>query len=415
MKQRWHRQILAAFFAVVGLGALALVVYSQAEEPSAMPPPLESAPIHPHQAETEPSPESVSPPVPPPVNFNYTAVDEFGHNRFTIDSRKIFQAQALPNLTIRTAPSKLLRVLRNTRHYFEVYGPSDPVSQREGILAAHGVTREDVLRTLDFMIATLTEDISNKRPIRLQNSRFINENFRVIAWRPHNPRDPQQTQQLRLTKYAVFTHRGSRHRTATQNVALYALPDNANEDFFYRNYTKQEVLSGIYEPGGKEANRGVKPLAYLTRAAFEDALMQGTILIQFPDGSESFFNVDRNNNIAFVRGVDPYQQKRYWYFREVQAIKGYGSEITNKIDIEPEVTFAGDVHNIGLGRVVMLEDRAGGGHKLRLGVIADTGGAFIPNLYQLDFLAGVFPTRQAYQRVANQLPEYVKAYILIKK
>jgi len=352
--------------------------------------------------------------LPRPSSSIYTAVNEFSQNTFTIDSRRLFQPQALPQLPIRTAPSKLLRVLRNTRAYFANYGNSDAVVQRDGILAAQGVTLTDILNTLDFMIATLTEDISQKRPMRLQNSEFINQHFRVIAWRPYNPRNANQTQMLRLTKYAVFTHPGSRQRTATYNVGLYALPDEPGDDRFYLKYTKQDVIAGIYEPGGKEYGR-VQPIAYLTRSAFEDALMQGTILIQFPDGSASYFNVDRNNNIPFVKGVEPYQQKRYWYFREVSAIKGYGSRIDNKIDIEPEVTFAGDVYNIGLGRVVMLEDQAGGGHKLRLGVIADTGGAFIPNLYQLDYLAGVFPHRQAFQKYIYQLPEYTRAYILIKK
>ncbi|MDS3861471.1 hypothetical protein RIF25_11705 [Thermosynechococcaceae cyanobacterium BACA0444] len=408
--KRWAGILVAG----LGVGSLVMVFYSQAQSET-VPAAVTSPPPEIPQLENLPTP-TLPTAVPPlqPAQPTYTAVNEFSHHTFQIDSRRLFHPQPLPNLPIRTAPSKLLRVLRNTRTYFAQYGSSDPVVQRDGILAAQGVTLTDVLNTLDFMIATLTEDISKKQPIRLLDSQFINQNFRVMAWKPYNPRNPQQTEKLRLTKYAVFTHRGSRTRTATYNVALYALPPNANQDYFYRQYTKQQVIAGIYEPGGQEYGR-VQPIAYLTRAAFEDALMQGTILIQFPDGSASYFNVDRNNNIAFVKGLEPYHQKRYWYFREVKAIKGYGSEITNKIDIEPEVTFAGDVYNIGLGRVILLEDQAGGGHKLRLGVIADTGGAFIPNLYQLDFLTGVFPSRQDFQNYIYQLPEFVKAYILIKK
>ncbi len=357
-----------------------------------------------------------STPEPPPSPL-YTAVDEFGQPVFQIDGRSLFRDRPLPNSRIVTAPLKLLQVLRNTRQYFQDYGATDPVVQREGILAAQGVTLADVLNTLDFMIATLTEDISNKRPIRLQDPAFINKHFRVIQWLPHNPRDRQQTQQLRLTNYAVFTHTGSRQRTATFNTALYALPErqpDEPEDTFYKQFTKQQVLAGIFEPGGALYGR-VQPLAYLTRAAFEDALMQGTILVNFTDGSQAFFNVDRNNGIAFVKGVNPYDQRRYWYFRQVAAIKGYGSRIENKINIEPEVTFAGDVWNIGLGRVVVIEDTRSGHSKLRLGVIADTGGAFAPNLYQLDFLAGIFPNRSTYQSVARTLPGYVRGYILIKK
>lgn len=347
----------------------------------------------------------------------YTAVDELGQPAFQVDSRSRFHDHPLPKGRILTAPMKLLRVLRNTRQYFQSYGATDPVAQREGILAAHGVTLTDVLATLDFMIATLTADISHKRPIRLQDPAFINRHFRVIQWLPHNPRNRQQTQQLRLTSYAIFTHTGSRRRTATYNTALYALPQrqpDQPEDTFYKHLTKQQVLAGIFEPGGALYGR-VQPLAYLTRAAFEEALMQGTILVNFTDGSRAFFNVDRNNGIAFIKGVNPYNQQRYWYFREVAAIKGYGSSIENKINIEPEVTFAGDVWNLGLGRVVVIEDTRRGYSQLRLGVIADTGGAFVPNLYQLDLLAGIFPSRAAYQAVARSLPDYVRGYILIKK
>lgn len=39
----------------------------------------------------------------------------------------------------------------------------------------------------------------------------------------------------------------------------------------------------------------------------------------------------------------------------------------------------------------------------------------MPNLYQLDFLAGIFPDRATYQAAARRIPNYVRAYILIKK
>jgi hypothetical protein len=50
-----------------------------------------------------------------------------------------------------------------------------------------------------------------------------------------------------------------------------------------------------------------------------------------------------------------------------------------------------------------------------MGVIADTGGAFLPNLYQLDFLAGTFTSERAFEQYIQKLPEYTNAYILVKK
>lgn len=174
------------------------------------------------------------------------------------------------------------------------------------------------------------------------------------------------------------------------------------------------MLSGIYEPGGKEYGK-VEPIAYLTRQGLEEALMEGTILIKFTDGTEEYFNVDRNNGMPYIRGLKATAQKRYWYFRKVNAIKGYGYKIDAKISIKPGVTFAGDVLNIGLGKIIVLEHTISGRKQLQMGVIADTGGAFLPNLHQLDFLAGIFNNHQEFGKKIAQMPDYANAYILVKK
>jgi hypothetical protein len=68
--------------------------------------------------------------------------------------------------------------------------------------------------------------------------------------------------------------------------------------------------------------------------------------------------------------------------------------------------------NIGLGRIIVIEDNQ---NQLKMGVIADTGGAFLPNLYQLDFLAGTFASETEFENYIHKLPEYTNAYILVKK
>ncbi|NJM95667.1 MAG: hypothetical protein HC792_05710 [Acaryochloridaceae cyanobacterium CSU_5_19] len=99
----------------------------------------------------------------------------------------------------------------------------------------------------------------------------------------------------------------------------------------------------------------------------------------------------------------------------MESIKGYGHQIDTKIPIRPGVTFAGDVLNIGLGKIILLEQSSGSAKKLRLGIMADSGGAFLPNLHQLDFLAGIFPSHAEFQRQQPQVPAYADVYILIKK
>lgn len=346
-------------------------------------------------------------------SFGYTVLDEFSKPRFRVEGTRVFQAGQLPAVNLQTDERKLLSVLCNTRLYFARYVEVDPTVLRQGVLGTQGITLAQVLETLDFSIAILREDIQQGRPTRLRNPQFINQHFKVMRWSAYNPKNRNQSS-LRLTKYAVFAHPGSRVKTATYNTPLYALVDRSGKDQFYLQYTKQAVLSGIYEPGGREYGKA-KPLVYLTRNGLEDALMQGTIQIKFPDGTVSYFNVDKNNGIAYVRGLAPRQQRRYWYFQQVNSIKGYGYRAEAKIPIEPGVTFAGDTLNIGLGRLVVLDYGSGNRRRLKLGAIADTGGAFVPNLYQLDLLAGVFQTRGEFNRYIAQLPQYVRAYILIKK
>ena len=343
----------------------------------------------------------------------YSVINEWKKYQYSVNSNQVLKVGKLPNNPINFNQVDLLTVLTNTRKYFQQYSQEDPNIQRTGILVTQGVTVKDILKTLDFMIVVLEEDISNKRTTRLQNPNFINANFRVIKWSAHNPENPQQ-KQLRITKYAAFIHPGSRQKTSTYNTPIYAINEEVSQEKFYTQYTKQDVLSGIYEPGGKEFGK-VKPIAYLTRSGLEAALMQGTVLVNFTDGTKEFLNVDRNNGMSYIRGLKATAQTRYWYFKEVDAIKGYGYKIDAKISIKPGVTFAGDVLNIGLGRIIVIEDNQSGQKRLKMGVIADTGGAFLPNLYQLDFLAGTFTSERAFEQYIQKLPEYTNAYILVKK
>ncbi|MEH1832410.1 MAG: hypothetical protein V7L29_10110 [Nostoc sp.] len=347
------------------------------------------------------------------ASASYPVVDEFKKYKFSINGSQVVTPVKLPNSKINLNQGDLLTVIVNTRKYFQDYASEDSDILRTGILATQGVTVPDVLKTLDFMIAVLKEDIANNRATRLQDPKFINTNFRVIKWSAYNPNNKKQ-KQLRITKYAVFTHSGSRNQTSTFNTPIYSLKENYNNDKFYTRYTKQDVLSGIYEPGGREFGK-VTSLAYLTRNGLEEAIMEGTILINFTDGYKAFFNVDRNNGMSYIRGLKATAQKRYWYFREVDAIKGYGYKIDAKISIKPGVTFAGDVLNIGLGKVIVIEHTKGSRKHLQMGVIADTGGAFLPNLYQLDFLAGIFKNKKEFGQDISQLPEYATAYFLVKK
>jgi hypothetical protein len=348
-----------------------------------------------------------------PAIGDYQVIDEFKQPQFMAQSRDILKAAKLPNSKVNFNAADLLLVLQSTRKYFRDRLDSDTDLQREGILGTQGVTIADVVKTLDFMVLTIQQDIKAKRAIRLQDPKFLNKNFRAIQWTAFDPAATDR-KQIRMTKYAVFTHPGSRTPTKEFNVGIYALKPGTDGDAVRFKYTKQDVLKNIYEPKGQEFG-AVEPLAYLDREGLESALMEGTVLIKFTDGTSAFFNVDRNNNMPYVKGLTPTEQKRYWYFKPVTAIKGFGQTIETKISLKPGVSFAGDVLNIGLGRIVVTENSIDGQPQLHLGIIADTGGAFLPNLHQLDYLAGVFDSKADFAAYTRKLPEYTKAYILIKR
>jgi hypothetical protein len=414
---------------LIGLGSIVLTGCTQTPKTASLPPDTPSPIFAPPTISppspaakpnsTAPTPATTIPSVVPlptpsiPVQVgDYQVIDELKQPQFMAQSSDIFRTASLPNSKVNFNAADLLVVLKSTRKYFKNRLDDDPDLQREGILGTQGVKVADIVKTLDFMVLTLQQDIKANKPIRLQDPKFLNTNFRSIQWTAFNP-TAKDEKRVRMTKYAVFTHPGSRTPTKEFTAGLYALKSDT-DDTLRLKYTKQDVLTNIYEPNGTEFG-AVEPLAYLDREGLESALMEGTVLIKFTDGTSEFFNVDRNNNIPYIKDLKPTEQKRYWYFKPVAAIKGYGGTIQTKISLKPGVTFAGDVLNIGLGRIVVRENLVKGKSQLHMGIIADTGGAFLPNLHQLDFLAGVFASKEEFNEYTRKLPEYTKAYILVKR
>lgn len=342
----------------------------------------------------------------------YIGRDESGKEKIKIDTSKFLKESNLPKLKPNFNEKDLLKVINNVIKYYKENSETDKDIMVDGILGSRDIKLEDVLNTLEYMSKILEEDIKNGKETRLKDTNFINKNFKIIRWYPY--KSPNKSKdKIRITKYAIFKHTGSKVKTKEFDTALYKLVSPHDKDEFYKKYTKQDVLSGIFEKNGKEEGK-VEALCYLTRDGLEEALMEGTLLVTFPDKTSKFFNVDRNNGIKYVKGLKPKNQKRYWYFRESEGINGYGKEFEKRVKIEPLVTFAGDVFNVGLGKIVAYKYNIGKNEKLSLGIIGDTGGAFLPNLYQLDLLAGIFNSRKEFSTYSQYLPEYAEAYFLIR-
>lgn len=336
--------------------------------------------------------------------------------------------QTLSGQMVEQSQADLCAVAKGTLAYLNKGKSYDPVANQPGIVAQFGIGMPRIKKTLTYICQVQQQDAKAGRSSRLQDPEFISTHFDLIRWRP----DKQQSakfaakkpllqnipdDKILLTKYYIKLAQGSATKTEQTPYALYAIPQDEQDltleqaeqkkDQLVRYaYTKQQVLTGILDK-----NNWAKPLIWLSRDALEDTLMQGTARVDADDGTSRFFNVHRNNGIGYQRDLTKRQQKRYWYFKQTQGIMGYGRDAGYKIPIYPMVTVAGDLKQLGLGKLMMLTHQG----QSRLAVLADTGGAFENNHYQLDYLGGFFKNWADYINTYRTFPDYFEARILVLK
>lgn len=285
-----------------------------------------------------------------------------------------------------------------------------------------GVTEESLKNTLTFLMRTVEEDRVQKRvKSRLQDPGFLAQNFSWVAWMPdghraHSERNklPKSITQMSkteilLTNYAVFRIDGSYKRTSKYNHALY----NLRNESLASKYSRSEILAGALH----KYDTCVQPLVWVTKAGLEQALMQGSVIVSMPDGKERNFHIHLHNNKPYQAHLDVDSQQRYWFFREVQDTANLPSYHKFRVTQAANALFAGNVKAFGMGTIVCLKyfNPVIKKHELALGVLADTGGAFINNTYQLDFFAGVFDSHADFKKHISTLSDTASAYFLIKK
>jgi hypothetical protein len=279
------------------------------------------------------------------------------------------------------------------------------------------VSTEKVKDTLRFIIALIENDKKCNRPCRILNPKFLNKYFDFIKWSGDQQTALKNGNQIKkggiyLTHYATFEIEGSYKQTEKYSYALYEIINKYFENDLRFKISKQNVLRGtLNQP---EYKNKVKPLVWVSREGLEEALMQGTIIINMPNGEKTTFVVSKNNGFAYDKNIkDRKDQKRYWYFKQVQDQAANNDSIINF----GNSIFAGDIYNIGLGKIIAIRYKNRNTNKIemRLGVLADSGGAFINNLYQLDFYGGIFKNHGEFYNWVSPMPRNVQAYILVKK
>jgi hypothetical protein len=324
---------------------------------------------------------------------------------------------------VTTDPEALARVAADILRYLDAH----PDDRAATAVAATGIDAETRRRTLERVVALVAAGSGAS----LRDPALLDQSFTAVRWSPdHDGAAARGVRldgdEIRVTKYLVWEHEGRAAPEPGFDTALYGVPTEesglttaeadariaAGDDLVRARYTRKQVLDGVFLDGGLAAG-AAPPLVWLPRASVHEALMQGTVRVVGAGGDGRFFNVHRHNHIAWSPEAarTPERQDRLWYFREVPGILGYGSD--DKVRIEPGVTVAGDVVGLGLGALVSLEWTDAAGPHARLVVVGDTGGAFEPNLFQLDWLVGVFADRASFDAAAKAVPDRVRARLIV--
>jgi hypothetical protein len=343
--------------------------------------------------------------------------------------------------------SELCSVADNTKNYLQ-QNTDDSYAVHTGSQlitdeSASGLTLAKVEKTLQFICQTYRADVKAKRQSRLHDKDFLTSSFVFIRWLPDKKSADamalKSTNKIKtrmltnipneaifLTKYYTKLLDGSEVQTKYYNQALYALPYDEqaysieqaelNKSQLSRfKYTRQQVIAGALLD-----KKLAKPLIWLTEEALHDVLLQGTGVLKV-DGETRYFNVHRNNDIDYDYNIGKREQARYWYFSEVPSIMGYGKSLESKIAIKSQVTFAGNVADLGLGKLIMVSFKQQTPQSddaqtiSRMGILADQGGAFTNNLFQLDLLVDSYLGWQDYHQANKHMADYAQAWIMVLK
>ncbi len=331
--------------------------------------------------------------------------------------------------------SDLCTVANNTQLY--IRNNKDKVVSQIKQFNQLDITLAKVENTLNFICQTYRFDVRNQQNSRLHDAQFLTDNFNFYRWYPDtntattiskkstNAKKNSlltgiPTDKLFITKYYTKRLTASPVKTEVYNQALYQLPADEQglsleqaelqkSSLTRFKYTRQDVI------GGALNNHNLaKPLVWLSEESLHDVLLQGTGVLEV-DGKIRYFNVHRNNGISYDYSIGKTDQARYWYFAEVPSIMGYGSEIESKIEIKAQVTFAGNVEQLGLGKLFMINYPLNGRSVSQMGILADTGGAFDNNLFQLDFLVDSYFGWTDYHQANKHLPDYATTWLMLKK
>lgn len=346
---------------------------------------------------------------------------------FSVHAEFILQTNPKIQGEIEVNTSDLCEVANNTKQYIEAF-PEDDFAVHAGIVI-EGIKLDRVVKTLEFLCSSAEKSTFSQE--------YLLKHFDFYRWLPDKKQAnmlAEQSnnavkkrllrsipeQQIFITKYYTKLLNASDEPTDKYNQALYSLPydeqalslkqaDKNQQNLTRYQLTRQQIINGALRDSDL-----AKPLIWLTEEALHDVLLQGTGVVDI-NGQRRYFNVHRNNGIAYDYTLGKREQSRYWYFSEVPSTLGYGQTLADKIAIKPEVTFAGNVKQLGLGKLFLINYKVGDKSINNMGVLADQGGAFDNNLFQLDFLKGSYFGWKDYYQANKHLPDYAITWLMLLK
>ncbi len=354
---------------------------------------------------------------------SYTQEKQNKDKNQKIDFRQTFKSAEISfgQGTVKTDPYSLqlaakeaLKFFQHKRSFFESELKKNIAVTNPKDFSEQIVKAKDIEKTLEFIIKSIEQDKKSKK-FRILDPKFLNNrNFKFIRWWGNRNSLGKSNKYIRLTKYAVFKTRGHYEKFKNYAYPLYAIQDAVFSKNLRLKFSKQDVLAGVLNK--PEYNSKIKPLVWLTRNSLEEALMQGSIIVQMPDGKERIFNVDKSNGMNYSGKLGGKRfQKRYWYFKEIKDINNEKQNL--RILNQGGVLFAGDLYNVGLGKIIAIkyQNPITREEEIRLGVLGDIGSAFTDNLHHLDYFAGIFNNKRQFRNYIRNIPPYVECYILVKR
>ena len=311
----------------------------------------------------------------------------------------------------------LTRVAQEGADFLSKLHKSQYTRASVGLFKEFGVTLDQVQETLDFIAK-----IGKTRPRLLASPWFLNTYFTFYRWYGDKTKQTEYIprgwkpapEHILTTRYRITQIHASRVKTKHFIVPLYELPlDEQQFTFAEKNQHKDKLLRFKYSypaiiKGALEKNKNTRPLAWVNQKGFKEFIMQGSVLVKYPDGTKKLLRVAGSNGMR--------NENNYWYAMEV-AKRPKNSAFPVKVKPRPGVTYAGDMNLLGFGKVIALVglNPVTQKEETRLGVLVDTGGAFKGNLSKLDIFTGYFKDEHAFQKHSRTHPHTARAYILIKK